>query len=95
MPWWQHPAAWRKLLPGATSGLRRFGSPLKSAIAIFNFILGAPPSGGPGGGSGLPGNRWFWADSGPDPGGNIFNFCFGPKRSCARWLGGIIIGLLG
>ncbi len=42
---------------------------------IFYFCLAPPPPGGPGGGSGLSfslEDRGFWADSGPDPGGNIF-----------------------
>jgi hypothetical protein len=42
---------------------------------IFDFVLGPPPPGGPGGGSGLTfsrGNQWFLVDSGPDPGGNVF-----------------------
>ncbi len=42
---------------------------------IFNFVLGPPPPGGPGGGSGLPfswGNRRLWAGSDPDPGDTIF-----------------------
>ncbi len=41
----------------------------------FCFVLVSPPPGGSGGGSGLTlsfGNRGFWADSGPDPGGDLF-----------------------
>ncbi len=49
---------------------------------IFNFFLGSPPRGGPGGGSGLPlseGNRGFGAGSGPDPGGVLYyQFLFWP-----------------
>ncbi len=40
---------------------------------IFIFVFGPPPTGGPGGGSGLSfpeGKRGFWADPSPDPGGN-------------------------
>jgi hypothetical protein len=42
---------------------------------IFNFDRGPPSPRGPGGGSELPfssGDRRFWADSDPDPGGNVF-----------------------
>ncbi len=42
---------------------------------IFNFVLGPPLAGGPEGGSGLSfpsENLRFWADPGPDPGGNPF-----------------------
>ncbi len=42
---------------------------------IFMFVLGPPLPEGPGGGSGLSfllGNPRFWADPGPDPGGNVF-----------------------
>ena len=56
-----------------------------SLFLIFNFVLGPPPPGGPGGGSGLQlslGIRAFWVDFGPNPGGSlIFNFDFGLKRS--------------
>ena len=41
----------------------------------FYFVLVSPPPGGSGGGSGLSfsiGNRWFWADAGPDPGETYF-----------------------
>ena len=41
----------------------------------FYFVLVSPPPGGSGGGSGLSfssGDRGFWADSGPDPVGNLF-----------------------
>ncbi len=41
----------------------------------FYSFLGYPPPGGSVVGSGQsfsPGGRWFLADSGPDPGGNIF-----------------------
>ncbi len=64
--------------------------PIKTLVlallkAIFDFDFGPLPPGGPGAGSGRPfsyGDRCFWADSGPTPGGNlIFNFDFGPKRS--------------
>ncbi len=45
---------------------------------IFNFVLGPPSPGGPGGGFVLSfpqGNRRFWADSGSNPAGNfIFDF---------------------
>ncbi len=54
-------------------------------------LKGPPPPGGSPlpqgvlGGSGLSfplGDLWFWADSGPDPGGNLrFDFYFGPKHS--------------
>ncbi len=57
---------------------------------IFNFVLGPPPPGGPGGGSGLPfynGNRMFWADSGPNP--VIFNLYFGLKRTARKSRAGI------
>ncbi len=39
----------------------------------FDFLV-SPPPGGSGGGSGLSfslGDRGFWADSGPDPGGTL------------------------
>ncbi len=59
---------------------------------IFNFVLGSPSSGGPGGGSGLPssgGNRRFWADSRPNPEGNYnYNFHLDLKYGC------VIKGLL-
>ncbi len=41
----------------------------------FYFVLVSPHPGGSGGESGLlcsKGDRGFWADSGPDPGGNLF-----------------------
>ena len=44
----------------------------------FNILILAPPPSpewGPGGGSRLSfsfADWWFWADSGPDPGGNLF-----------------------
>ncbi len=42
---------------------------------VFRFSLVHPFSEGPRGASGLTfslRNRWFWADSGPDPEGNVF-----------------------
>ncbi len=48
---------------------------LAALKTIFNFILGPPVPGGPGGGSGLSfsiGVRGFGADCLPDAGGNVF-----------------------
>ncbi len=42
---------------------------------ILIFFLAPIPPGGPEGGSGLSsssGVPWFWADSGPDQGSNVF-----------------------
>ncbi len=59
----------------------------------FKFVLGPPIPGGPGGGSGRPfpsGDHVFWADSSPDPGGNIF-FILMLALSTARIIDGAVV----
>ncbi len=57
---------------------------------VLNFVLGPPPPGGPGED---PDRHFseaigcFWADSGPDPEGNLFLIFILALSVAALWLG--------
>jgi hypothetical protein len=54
---------------------RRQRVDIAEVLKTMSICLCPPRPGGPGGGTGLPfsaGYLWFWAHSGPDPGGTTF-----------------------
>ncbi len=70
-----HPKPGATPVPGYTEIRESLGSGPAVSKDAFYVVIVSPPPGGSGGGSALfvsEGDLWFWLDSGPDPGGNLF-----------------------